>query len=40
MGNYKKGSDVDLVIYGSGITEQIVSRLSSLKPGITAALFL
>lgn len=27
MGNYKNGSDVDLVIYGSGITENIVNQL-------------
>ncbi len=28
MGNYKKGSDVDLAIFGKDINEKIVSRLS------------
>ncbi|MEA1962384.1 MAG: nucleotidyltransferase domain-containing protein [Bacillota bacterium] len=30
MGNYKQGSDVDLVVYGDEITEEIVQRLSTL----------
>ena len=29
MGNYKKGSDIDLAIAGSGVTNQTVSRLSA-----------
>ncbi len=29
MGNFKHGSDVDLVIYGPSITESIRSRLSA-----------
>lgn len=28
MGNYKNGSDVDVVIYGSFITDEIVNQLS------------
>jgi predicted nucleotidyltransferase len=28
MGNYKKGSDVDIAIYGSSITVETVNRLS------------
>ena len=28
MGNYKKGSDVDICIYGKGVTEETVSRLN------------
>lgn len=28
MGNYKRGSDVDLVIYGPTITEKIIRQLS------------
>lgn len=27
MGNYKRGSDVDMVIYGTEITENIVNQL-------------
>jgi len=30
MGNYKKGSDVDLAIYGEKVTEEIVNKLSVL----------
>ncbi|MEA1960833.1 MAG: nucleotidyltransferase domain-containing protein [Bacillota bacterium] len=30
MGNFKRGSDVDLVVYGSQITEEIVQHLSTL----------
>ncbi len=30
MGNYRKGSDVDLAIYGEGITHLTQNRLSSL----------
>lgn len=30
MGNYKNGSDVDLVIYGSRVIPEIVNRLSVL----------
>ncbi len=29
MGNYKKGSDIDIAIKGHGITEDIVVRLSA-----------
>ena len=28
MGNYKNGSDVDLVVYGPGITPQMLNHLS------------
>lgn len=28
MGNYKRGSDVDLCIFGSKVTEEIVNKLS------------
>ncbi|WP_069800151.1 nucleotidyltransferase domain-containing protein [Tepidibacillus sp. HK-1] len=30
MGNYKNGSDVDLVIYGSQLTQEIINHLSVL----------
>ena len=30
IGNYKNGSDIDLVIYGSGITNDVVNKLSIL----------
>lgn len=30
MGNYKRGSDVDLAVYGDQITEEIVQHLSTL----------
>ncbi len=28
IGNYKNGSDVDLVVYGSQVTQQIIDHLS------------
>ena len=28
MGNYKLGSDIDLVIYGKGVNHEILNRLS------------
>jgi len=28
MGNYKRGSDVDLCIFGSKVTEEVVNKLS------------
>ncbi|NLG33381.1 MAG: nucleotidyltransferase domain-containing protein [Syntrophomonadaceae bacterium] len=28
IGNYKNGSDVDIVIYGEGITAEVLNRLS------------
>lgn len=28
MGNYKNGSDIDLVVYGNDVTEEIISKLS------------
>ena len=30
MGNYKKGSDIDIAIFGDNINDQIKTRLSSL----------
>jgi len=27
MGNYKKGSDVDLVVYGLRVTDEIINRI-------------
>jgi len=30
VGNYRRGSDVDLVIYGAQVTDKIVVRLSTL----------
>lgn len=30
MGNYKKGSDIDLVVYGERVTSEIITRLSSI----------
>lgn len=30
MGNYKKGSDIDLVVYGDRVTEEIIARLNSI----------
>jgi uncharacterized protein len=26
-GNYRKGSDIDLVLFGDGLTEKVMSRL-------------
>lgn len=28
MGNYKNGSDIDLVVYGIDVTEEIINKLS------------
>jgi predicted nucleotidyltransferase len=30
MGNYKKGSDIDIAIYGQGITNQLVIKIRSI----------
>lgn len=29
MGNYKKGSDVDICIYGKSVTEKLISELNT-----------